>query len=79
MEVLFRLENLFREFQVRICTQKRINDHMLYGGGYQFTNFDEIMVIANLKRQGTHSFYGYRLTYGVCTELDRSRKYDSRP
>jgi hypothetical protein len=46
MQVLLRLESLFSKFQVGVCTQKRVNDHVLNGDGY--TN-DEIMVITNLK------------------------------
>ena len=50
MQVSFRLENLFSKFQVGLCTQKRINDHVLNGDGY--TN-DEVMVNANLKKERT--------------------------
>ena len=40
--------------------------------------FDEIMINCKFKRQGTHLFYGYRLICEVCTELDISRRCDSR-
>ena len=74
MQVLFGLENLFSEVHIGVCAQKRVNEHMLNGDGY--TN-DEI--ISNCKLRGTHSFYGYKLICGVCTELGKSRRYDSRP
>ena len=46
MQVLFRLENIFRKIQVGFCAQKRVNEHMLNGDGY--TN-DEIINYCKLK------------------------------
>jgi hypothetical protein len=78
MQVLFRLENPFSKFQVRICTQKRINDHVLNGDAY--TNFDEIMVIANLKSKERTRFmfisHLMEFTPGLTYLVDVIRVFD---